>query len=179
MGDGLNAFLIIIIFIILYNSCYFLRRLIDIKDNWNLYKCNPMVMPFAPLFNVDTTKNFHECVSTMQDKQMETKLISFKDVLKSQSNTNKQTVQSTKSITEMITTLTRNITNSFNKQYDYMGVFSTEIQKLTLTFKDILNKMIAFAESGVLFTKSGMFTGESIYNAYVVPISLGSLKKTR
>ena len=44
--------------------------------------------------------------------------------------------------------LTRNITDAFNKQYDYMGIFSTEIQKLTLTFKDILNKMIAFAESG-------------------------------
>lgn len=179
MGDGFNAFFIIILFIILYNSCYFLRTLIDVQDNWNLYKCNPLIMPFAGLFNVDSKKNFNSCVGAFQDKQMPNKLIDIKNILKSTSKTNKENVETQKSLSESISSLASTITTEFNEQTTFLRVFSVEIQRLIITIQDILNKIIAVSESGVHYTKSGMFTGESIYNAYIVPISLGSLKKTR
>ena len=179
MGDGFNAFFIIILFIILYNSCYFLRTLIDIQDNWNLYKCNPLIMPFAGFFDVDSKKNFNSCVGTFQDKQMPNKLANIKNILKATSTTNKETVGTQKSLGESISDLAANITSEFNNQTAFLGVFSIEIQRLIITIQDILNKIISVSEAGVHYTKSGMFTGESIYNAYIVPISLGSLKKTR
>tara|TARA_B100000073_G_C23689585_1_gene555890 strand:- start:1009 stop:1458 length:450 start_codon:yes stop_codon:yes gene_type:complete len=42
-----------------------------IKDNWEQYKCNPSIMPFASYYNEDisTTTNFTECMATMQNTQ--------------------------------------------------------------------------------------------------------------
>ena len=179
MGDGFNAFLIIILFIILYNSCYFIRKLIDIQDNWNLYKCNPLIMPFANFFNVDSKKNFDTCVGTFQDKQMPSKLVNVKNALKATSDTNKKTVATQKSLGESISSLASNITSEFNNQTAFLSVFTIEIQKLIITIQDIINKIVSVSKTGVYFTESGMYTGESIYNAYIVPISLGSLKKTK
>ena len=41
-----------------------------IENNWALYRCNPMVMPFSSVFGHDTMKNFGYCIQTMQSNYM-------------------------------------------------------------------------------------------------------------
>lgn len=36
----------------------------DIQDNWNTYRCNPLVMPLASFFGHDTFSNFGQCLFT-------------------------------------------------------------------------------------------------------------------
>ena len=34
-----------------------------IIDNWNEYKCSPLITPFASAFNQDPTETLHQCLN--------------------------------------------------------------------------------------------------------------------
>ena len=55
-SDGTTAILIIIIFIIILLITILGYNLQHIKQNWKKYRCNPMIIPIAHLFNVDAKK---------------------------------------------------------------------------------------------------------------------------
>ncbi len=60
------AVIIVIVFVFLYFMSVLLIGIKKIKNNWPEYKCNPMVMPFASVFDHDPVTNFIGCVSGMQ-----------------------------------------------------------------------------------------------------------------
>lgn len=61
---GLTLF-IIIIFVILQLTNILAIGVKNIKDNWPLYRCNPMLMPFAQTFGHDPMMNFTYCIQNM------------------------------------------------------------------------------------------------------------------
>ena len=61
---------IIIMFIVLFGFNLFTIGISKIKNDWPIYRCNPMVMPFASLFGQDTVTNFTYCIQTMQSNYM-------------------------------------------------------------------------------------------------------------
>ena len=60
------AVIIVIVFVFLYFMSVLLIGIKKIKNSWPEYKCNPMVMPFASVFNHDPVTNFMGCVTGMQ-----------------------------------------------------------------------------------------------------------------
>ena len=44
--------------------------LAQIKKDWPLYRCNPVVMPFAGMMGHDATQNFTYCIQNMQTNFM-------------------------------------------------------------------------------------------------------------
>ena len=71
-GDLGNAIIIIIVFILLQFVVNISIGIQNIKRNWDLYKCNPAVMPFATVFGYDAKANFNECIKTTQTDFMTT-----------------------------------------------------------------------------------------------------------
>ena len=69
MSDSFNAFIIIVIFIILYIFNILAVGTKNIQDNWPEYRCNPIVMPFAGLFGHDVGDNFNTCIQEIQTAQ--------------------------------------------------------------------------------------------------------------
>ena len=65
-GDLGSAVVIIFIFSILHGVLAISIGISNIKNNWEHYKCNPSVMPFARLFGHDTGENFNECIQKSQ-----------------------------------------------------------------------------------------------------------------
>ena len=68
-SDVFFTIFIIISFIVLYILSIMESRRKKIRDNWETYKCNPSIMPFASYYNEDvsTTTNFSQCMSSMQN----------------------------------------------------------------------------------------------------------------
>ena len=62
--------IIVLIFILLYFVSVLLIGVKKIKNNWPIYKCNPMVMPFASIFDKNPVTNFVGCIATMQKNMM-------------------------------------------------------------------------------------------------------------
>ena len=69
MSEAFQAFVIIIIFIILYVFNILAVGTKNIQDNWPDYRCNPIVMPFASLFGHDVGDNFNTCIQDIQSTQ--------------------------------------------------------------------------------------------------------------
>jgi hypothetical protein len=65
-ADLLNSIFIIIVFIALYVANILAIGKKNIENNWALYRCSPLVMPFANLFGHDTMENFAYCIQNMQ-----------------------------------------------------------------------------------------------------------------
>jgi Flp pilus assembly pilin Flp len=65
--EGYGQILVIIfIFMIIHLSLSLMIGITKIDKNWDKYKCNPGVMPFASVFGKDTVSNFNECIKTQQ-----------------------------------------------------------------------------------------------------------------
>ena len=68
-----DFFLTILIFILI--GVIFLVNILSVgikkvKENWPLYRCNPVVMPFAGIFDQDVTQNFSYCIQNLQISSM-------------------------------------------------------------------------------------------------------------
>lgn len=63
--DVFNAILIISIFTILISSISLSINIEEIKNNWDNYKCNPIIIPVAGIINpeINSVENFNSCVS--------------------------------------------------------------------------------------------------------------------
>ena len=57
-SDLLNSIFIIAVFIGLYIANILAIGKKNIEKNWPIYRCSPLVMPFANMFGHDTMKNF-------------------------------------------------------------------------------------------------------------------------
>lgn len=71
MDDDTNVFIIILIYLILFIVNIYIKLIIAIKNDWDEYKCHPLALPFAGLFNQDPEKNFEECLSKKKKEVVE------------------------------------------------------------------------------------------------------------
>lgn len=65
-GDMGSAIVIIFIFSLLHILLALSTGILNIKNNWEYYKCNPVIIPFAQVFGHDVGKNFNECIKKAQ-----------------------------------------------------------------------------------------------------------------
>ena len=66
LSDTGKSFLIIIIFSLIQLSIVLSISLTQLKLNWDKYKCNPAVIPFAGLVDQDPIMTFRECTKEIQ-----------------------------------------------------------------------------------------------------------------
>ena len=164
-GFSVFIFIFITVFVVLGSGFfYFLSYLKTIQDDWNNYRCNPYVIPFAGLINKPddmsisdyTQYNFDYCNQTILQ------------------NTAGETLEPLNYITQVMTNITGNIENSvqntrsmFNQTRNNMQTVTTEImqrllnivsplQNLLLDFKDA-NSRIEGIMSSTLYTTFGIF----------------------
>ena len=71
-GDLGSAVVIIFIFSILHSLLAIVRTISNIGNNWQYYKCNPAIIPFASIFGHDVNETFNECVQSTQVDFMST-----------------------------------------------------------------------------------------------------------
>ena len=65
-GDLGSAVVIIFVFAILHGVLALSTGIANIRNNWEEYKCNPGIMPFANVFGHDVITNFNECIKITQ-----------------------------------------------------------------------------------------------------------------
>ena len=66
LGDIGNAFLIVLIFCLIQLFITLSIGLVQLRNNWDKYKCNPAVTPFAGLIGYDPVITFQECTRETQ-----------------------------------------------------------------------------------------------------------------
>ena len=69
-GDLFLTFMIILIFVAIYAFNILSIGMANIKKNWPVYRCNPMIKPFASYFGHEPVSNFTYCIQNMQTDYM-------------------------------------------------------------------------------------------------------------
>lgn len=65
-SDIANTIIIIVIFAIINIIAILSIGISHIENNWNKYKCKPMIIPLAGVFGHNTATNFKECVQNIE-----------------------------------------------------------------------------------------------------------------
>ena len=157
--DIFLAIFIIIVFIICNVVCIFISIISDIKKNWPLYRCNPMIMPFAGYFGHDPMVNFTVCVGEMQkgmmsfftnplDLQMFGMLSSFASIREVLNN-----------FREFSALLRSGFGLSFLNIFGVFGNMAVYFQKMLITIRSAVFKILATSlvliNIGQTFEKTG------------------------
>ena len=146
-SDVTLTVIIVITFIALYLFNILAIGIQRIKDNWPLYRCQPMIMPFASWFGHNTSKNFAYCIQNIQTN--------FMSELLKPMNLN----------IGILGKLTSGLTGNLNFARGFMSgfrfdlgdifsnIFATlfnvmvEVQRLVINLKDVIGKF-----TGILIT---------------------------
>ncbi len=163
-SDILQSFLILLIFLFLYFLNIFSIGTKNIKNKWPLYRCNPMVMPFANIFDEDIMKNFIYCIQGIQGNYMKYLMqplnYNFTLLGKISDNLSSNINDIRKFINYLRTTITDAIKNIF-------GVFLNiiiEFQRVIINIKDLFSKLVGILAT-LIYTISGViYTMESGWN---------------
>lgn len=161
--DIFLSILIIIIFVIIFFSNVLLIGREKIRKNWNKYRCNPMVMPFARFFGHNTMKNFVFCIQNMQANYMEEVMKPLQSNIKINNQTSMNLGNSMQSMRNMM-----NQTRSFGG-FMFEKIFSVffntliQLQYMMIKLKSVFAKTIGITTAMLYLVDGSVKTGESIW----------------
>ena len=163
-SDLTLSIIVIVMFIFLYIFNLVVVGMQRIKENWPVYRCQPLVMPFASFFGHDTGKNYAYCIQSMQKGFMD-------DLLKPLSfNVN------------LLGDITGDLTKDFNHfreftkyfRFSMMDAFSNifatlfnmmvEIQRAIISIKDMVGKVVGIMTTTLYVLDGSVMTMESAWS---------------
>lgn len=164
VSNWIMAIYIILIFVLMFCINIFVINYNKIKDNWNDYKCSPLVMPFAGSFGVDPTTNFTGCVSAMQGDFMKIFMQPIEYVVSLLGDSATEfmgAIQNIRSVLDNVRTFLSSILESI------FGIFLNvilEMQKLIISIKDLVGKLIGLLVTSLYMMDASVKTMQSIWN---------------
>ena len=141
--DFINVFIILIIFGLLLAVNLYSSGIKRIKENWPIYRCKPSVMPFASLFGFDTTKNFNECVQTMQSDYMGILMQPINHTLSTITDGVGGVTGDLQNMRGMFSKLRGLTGGGFTNIYGIFLNIMQAFQKIIMKMKDSINKLFA------------------------------------
>jgi len=156
VSDLTLSIIIICIFLLLFIFNFLVVNIQHIKENWPVYRCQPLVMPFASFFGHDTSKNFAYCIQTMQKGFMNDLLkpVNFNIGLLTDV-TDKLTVDMDYARV-MINYFKYSAIDMFKNIFSSMFNMMVEIQRVFVITKDTIGKMVGIMVA-VLHIVNGSF----------------------
>ena len=153
-SDLLLTLIIILIFAALYFINILAVGIQNIKDNWSLYRCNPLIIPFAGMFDQDVGENFTFCIQNVQQSYMSELLKPINYTSKVVGEVGGEITDSVQSVRAFFNKIRNFITSIVQ---EIMAVFLNlliGVQRLTINIKDLFAKLVGVLAS-MLFILSG------------------------
>ena len=154
-SDITSAVLIIIIFFLLQMFNVFSIGIKHIKNNWPLYRCNPMILPIANVFGHDTMANFTNCVSNTNFTFLSNILDPIYYSINSLTDIGSGFHNTFNNFRGFHSSLRGNITDSVLSIFNIFLNILVEFQKIIIKLKDTFSKMIGIL-AVLIFTISGV-----------------------
>ena len=135
------SLLIIILFILLLTFSSMSSKIRSVENNWEKYRCNPLIMPFVGLAGHDSSQNFIKCVQSLQTYNMGKILEPINYNIKTLGVIGEQLKESLESINTLINNLRVFIADIVKNIYSIILNLLIEIQRSLLWTKDVVIKM--------------------------------------
>jgi hypothetical protein len=155
-----NFLYISVLFIFLTLGIYYYGKIVEIRENWPIYRCNPIYMPLAD----DMNENFTYCIQTMQSSYMSYLLDPLKFVMTTLGSTITELVSQTDAARNMIGNLRFDIPNIFTSLFGSFSTLTIEFQKISIGIRDMLGKMTGVMVSVMYIMDGSIKTMKSGFN---------------
>ncbi len=161
-SDLFLATIIILIFMICSLVSYLIKGYKEIKENWVLYRCNPLMMPFAGYFGHDTEENFGKCIGEMQKDSMTyfTAPIQAGQHALTQGMGNLS--NQLNDIRKLQSKLRPAIAGNFFSLFNIFGNIISAFHQYMNAFKDLSMRLVGVLASSLYILQGQQMTGESI-----------------
>lgn len=156
----MNFVYINIAFIIYLLAVFYYGKIQEIKDNWPLYRCNPMFMPLAD----DINTNFIYCIQNMQSDYMGYLLQPITYVTSVLAETLGSFVQQFQSIRAMFDKIRNFIPDIFGNIFGAFSVLIIEFQKISVGIRDMMGKITGIMVTVMYLMEGSIKTMSSGYN---------------
>ena len=119
-------------------ATYYLTSLKEIKDNWPLYRCNPMYMPLSD----DMTSDFTYCVQNTQMNMMGYLLQPLNYMVTSLTSVGSGLSESINNVRVMFSSIRNFVSQIIQNVFGVFLNMIVEFQKIIISIKDMVGKMI-------------------------------------
>lgn len=151
----INVVFIFYILVVFYYSKY-----VEIKENWPLYRCNPLYMPLADNIN----ENFVYCIQTMQSSYMEYLLQPIFFIVNTLGSTVGNLVGQINAVRAMFDKIRTFIPNIFTSLFGSFSTMTIEFEKISIGIRDLLGKTIGIMVSIMYILDGSIKTMGSGFN---------------
>ena len=162
-SDIFQSLLIILIFAFMIIYSYVSVGIKILKKKWPLYRCNPIVMPFAKTFGHDPMTNFTQCIQSMQSNYMKYLLQPLEYNFSVITNLGGTLNTNITSIRAFINNLRNMIGETIGSIFGVFLNILIEFQRTIINMKDLFGKIIGILAT-LMYTLSGsIMTMESTW----------------
>lgn len=153
-SDVTISVLIVCTFIFLYMFNFFVVGFKQIKDNWPIYRCNPVVMPFAALFGFNAGENFAFCIQNMQSAFMGELLKPVNYNLGALNSVGGGLSGNVTGIQAMFDKIRNSVSGALKAVFGIFLNMMIEMQRIMMNMKDLMGKLMGVM-SVSLYTMNG------------------------
>ena len=158
--NWVNFLYVNLAFAIYTAGVFYYSQLAVIKENWPLYRCNPMYMPLAD----DVESNFAYCIQNMQTDYMGYLLQPLTSVTASISNTLGGFTKDINNVRGMFDKIRTFISSTIQSVFGVFFNLVIEFQKITISIKDLVGKLIGIMVSLMYVMDGSVKTMGSAWN---------------
>ena len=153
-SDLTLSVIIILIFFLLYIFNILVVGIQRIKDNWPIYRCQPLIMPFAGVFGFNAGENFAYCIQNMQKGYMNALLQPLQFNIGNLGDITGGLTDSLNHNRSFLSQFRVNIGDTFSNMFNIMFNIMIEIQRTVINIKDIVGKL-----TGIMITTINILSG--------------------
>ena len=156
--------IIVLIFILLYLFNLLVVGIQRIKENWPVYRCQPLVMPFASVFGHDSSENFAYCIANMQKNFMGPLLQPLNFNVKLLGDITGGLTTDLDSNRGFMATFREAASASIMNIFSVVFNITIEIQRTAINFKDMIGKLVGTMTTTMYILSGSIMTMESAWS---------------
>jgi len=158
--NWMNFVYINIAFIVYMLGVFYFSKVQEIKENWPLYRCNPMYMPLAD----DINSNFTYCIQNMQSEYMGYLLQPLTHITGMLGGMLGSFVEQTQAIRAMFNKIRTLLPDMFGNIFNSFSVLIIEFQRIAIGIRDMMGKITGLMVTIMYLLDSSIKTMTSGYN---------------
>ena len=157
------SIIIVCIYLLLYLFNILVVGIQRIKENWPIYRCQPLVMPFASIFGHDSSENFAYCIQNMQKSFMGPLLKPLNFNISSLGNITGGLTDGLNSNRSFLGKFRASVSDSFMNIFAVVFNVAIEVQRTIINVKDMIGKLVGIMTTTTYIINGSMMSMQSAW----------------
>lgn len=150
--------LLTLIFIGIYYGLNIINNINEVKRNWNKYRCDPSIMPFASFYGYNTLDNFNYCMGNIFNIQSVGITAPFANVMSKFTGVLGVLLGAANGMRTAVATMGGGINVIFQEFVDRLTTFFFQLRQSAIRMKTLMGRMYA-TMFAVIYMGTSAITG--------------------